>query len=282
MDARLAVTAATRRSEDRDERSRLPAFVTIALVVGLGAAAYPALSAEPAPPQLRAFTLEVTAYACPQEIVCLAYNGVTPGPLLDVNLGDTIQVTLVNRIAQTLPPGAPAHLATARVSWHVHGTAVSIENDGVGDSSAPPGGSFTYTTRAAFAGSWHYHDHVIGTDGDEGTDRGLYGGLIVRTAGEPRPDAVVDLHMLDEGANGGRGLDVALDLDGTPSFEMLVVGLENIPWRVTLKDPAGSTVGSADASPGLSGRIRVPDADLGTYRWSATGLGTKSGTVVVS
>lgn len=257
-------------------------LIALAMLVALGAAAYPALSAPPGLPQTRAFTLEVTASACPYEDdgVCLAYNEQVPGPLLDVNLGDTIVITLVNRIAETLPVGAPTHLAAARVSWHVHGTAVSLDNDGVGMSSAGPGETFVYTTRAAFAGSWHYHDHVIGLDGDEGTRRGLFGGLVVRTGAEPRADAVLDLHALDGGVNGGRGMNAALPAGS--DLEVLVVGLENLPRTFTLRDPRGATVDTIETWPGLSARMRVDDAVAGTYRWSATGIGVRTGTVVVS
>ncbi|HET6405213.1 MAG TPA: multicopper oxidase domain-containing protein [Candidatus Thermoplasmatota archaeon] len=256
-------------------------LLAVALLAALAFAAAPVLSAPHGPPTTRAFTLEVTAGACPYgDGVCLAYNGQVPGPTFDVNLGDTLVVTLVNRIAETLPPGAAEHLARASVSWHVHGMAVSVANDGVGESSAPPGGSFTYTTRAAFAGSWHYHDHVIGFDGDEGAGRGLYGGIIVRNGAEPRPDAVFDLHLLDAGPNGGRGLHG--NVSAGSDFELLVIGLENIGWKVELRDPAGALVGRFDAWPGLSGRIVVEDAKPGSYVWRASGFGVRTGEVRVS
>lgn len=257
-------------------------MLILGLILGLATASYPALSAPPGLPQTRAFTFEVTAASCTfaDDRVCLAYNGQVPGPTLDVKLGDTVVITLVNRIAETLPAGAPTHLATTSVSWHVHGMAVSVANDGVGDSSAPPGGSYTYTARAAFVGSWHYHDHIIGADGDEGATRGLYGGLIVRNGAEPRAATVLDLHLLDDGENGGRGLNA--NVSAGSSFEILVVGLENLHWRVELKDPSGATVGTFEAWPGLSGRIRVDDAQPGTYVWTARGFGTKTGQVVVS
>jgi len=265
-------------------------FVVFALVLGLGAAAYTTLGAPPGPPQVRAFTLDVVAFACDEEGdgVCLGYEGAAPGPMLDVNLGDTIEITLVNRIAETLPPGAPAHLATADVSWHVHGTAVPVEMDGVAahpgtqlvESVAHPGGSFTYRTRAAFVGSWHYHDHVIGLDGDEGARRGLYGGLIVRNGAEARPDVTLDLHLLDAGANGGHGMSASVPAGS--HLEILVVGLENLFRHVELRDPDGALVDELDTAPGLSDRLVVPDAQPGTYTWSATGPGLKTGTVVVS
>lgn len=256
-----------------------------ALVVG----AYAALAAPPAPPQERAFTLEAVAFACPYgDGVCLAYDAATPGPTLDVNLGDVLVVTLVNRIAETLPPGAPAHLADASVSWHVHGTALAASMDGVAAhegtrlvaSVAPPGGSFTYRVRAAFAGAWHYHDHVLGMDGDEGVKRGLYGSLVVRPRAEPRPDVTLDLHLVDAGANGGRGLDANVAAD--QHVELLVVGLDNVVWNVTLRDPSGALLGARDVGPGMSERFVVGAAAPGVYKWRAVGLGVKTGEVRVS
>lgn len=265
-------------------------LLVAALVLGLAAAAYPTMGAPPAAASVVAVTLEVVAFACTYETdgVCLAYNGVAPGPMIDVRVGDTLVVTLVNRIAQTLPAGAPAHLADAPVSWHVHGTAVSAAMDGVSahegtnliESVAHPGESFTYTTRAAFAGSWHYHDHVIGLDGDEGVRRGLYGGLVVRNGAEPRPPAVLDLHLLDDGANGGRGLNAAVAAG--EDFEILVVALENLVRTVQLRDPNGTLLDSALVGPGMSERFLVEDAAPGTYTWSTTGFGVKTGTVVAS
>lgn len=256
-------------------------MVVLGLLLGLASAGYPALSADPGPPATRYFDWDVTATACPYgDGTCLAYGGQVPGPMLDVNVGDTLVINLTNRIAQTLPAGADVELATTRVSWHVHGMSVTVENDGVGLSSAPPGGTFQYTARAAFAGTWHYHDHVIGLDGDEGARRGLYGGLVVRNGAEPRAARVFDLHLLDTGVNGGRGLAGTARVGD--DFELVVVGLENLPWNVTLKDPSGATVGALDVWPGLSSRLRVDDAVAGTYVWRAVGLGVKTGTVVVS
>lgn len=275
---------------------RLAALVAL---LALAAWASPSLGAPPGPPQERAFTLEVTAASCPHktqgEWLCLAYNGQIPGPSLDVNLGDTVQVTLVNRIADTVgatnaSAATKARLAGAAVSWHVHGTAVPAEMDGIDShagtnlvrSVAEPGGSFTYRTRAAFAGAWHYHDHVLGFDGAEGAARGLYGGLLVRNGAELRPDHTLDLHLLDAGANGGRGLHATLAADADPSFELLVVGLGNIVWNVELRDPAGALVADTRIGPGMSERILVADAQVGAYTWRAVGLGIKTGEVVVS
>lgn len=267
----------------------------ILALVALVAVATAAYGAPPAAPQLRDVTLTVTAAPCPQEDdgVCLAYNGQIPGPTLDINLGDTLRVTMVNAIPATIgdatsDPGLAARLAAAEVSWHVHGTALPVASDGIAahpgtnlvDSSTKPGGTYTHTVRAAFAGTWHYHDHVLGLDGDEGAARGLYGALLVRPAGEPRPDHVLDLHLLDGGANGGRGLH-AFAAPGD-RIEVVVVGLGNFLWTVTLRDPSNALVGTTLVGPGMSERLVIPTAAPGTYTWRATGgFPAQTGTVVV-
>ena len=272
-------------------------FVVAIALLGLAAAAYPGVGAPPAPPQERHVTLEVTATSCPYahagEYLCLAYGGQVPGPTLDANLGDTLVVTLVNRIADTVwstnaSLATKARLANASVSWHVHGTALANDMDGVDAqpgtdlvaSVAGPGASFTYRARAAFAGAWHYHDHVLGFDGSEGVARGLYGGLVVRNGAEVRPDVTLDLHMLDTGANGGRGL-VSTAAAGS-DIEILVVGLENVIWQVELRDGAGAALWTYEVGPGMSARYLIEDAQPGAYTWRATGAGARSGQVIVS
>lgn len=267
----------------------------LALVALLLAATSSTLGAPPGPAQERVVSLDVTAVQCPHgDGVCLAYGGTVPGPMLDVNLGDRVVLTLVNRIPETVwaldaPAALKARLANASVSFHVHGTALPASSDGIAPhegtqlvaSFAPPGGSHTYRFRAAFVGTWHYHDHVLGLDGSEGAARGLYGGLVVRSGAEPRADHVLDLHLLDEGPNGGRGLDATVAAN--ESFELVVVGLQNLFWKAELRDPSGALVGKRDLGPGMSERIRVDAAQPGTYTWSATwGFEPYSGTVVVS
>lgn len=271
---------------------RLAPLVLVALLL---AGTSSTLGAPPGPPQERAFTLDVTALPCPHgDGVCLAYGGTVPGPTLDINLGDRVALTLVNRIPETVaaldaPAELKARLAAASVSFHVHGTSLPLSSDGVDAhegtqlvaSVAPPGGSYTYRFRAAFAGTWHYHDHVLGLDGAEGAARGLYGGLVVRGGAEPRADRLLDLHLLDDGPNGGRGLDATSPAGG--SFEIVVVGLQNLFWDVELRDPEGARVGAATVGPGMSERLRVDVAQPGAYTWTATwGFEPHAGTVVVS
>lgn len=113
-----------------------------------------------------------------------------PGPTLEMNEGECLQVTLVND-------------ADKRLSMHAHGVSYTPASDGtpMNDGCVAPGRSKTYIFEAALpgerpdgtfdggsAGYWHYHDHCMGTPhGTEGVGRGLFGALIIRRAGDPVP-----------------------------------------------------------------------------------------------
>lgn len=231
----------------------------------------------------KAYSLDVVALACAatDDGVCLAYGGAIPGPLLDLSLGDRVTVTLTNRIAETValldvPDDVKAALSQASISFHAHGTSTPATMDGVPAhegtqlvaSVAAPGATFVYEFRAGIAGPWHYHDHVLGHDGSEGTLRGLFGAIVVRGGAESPPDATFDVHVLDEAANLGDGLDASVPAGS--SFEILFAGLGNYPWILDVTAPDGSNVGSFDLGPGMTERARVASAAPGVYSWRAT------------
>lgn len=238
--------------------------------------------------------LNVTAFACTEsdDGVCLAYGGGVPGPLLDLTLDDRVTLTLVNRIPETValldvPAEVKAELSQASVSFHAHGTSTPASEDGVPAhagtqipaSVAAPGGSFTYHFRAAFAGPWHYHDHVLGHDGSEGTLRGLFGSIMVRGGAAVPPDHTFEVHVHNNGVNLGRGMDATVAVGS--SFEVLFTGLGDLPWIVDFTAPDGSTIDSFDLGPGQTERSRVRTAIPGTYTWRAAfGPYEHSGTVV--
>lgn len=95
------------------------------------------------------------------------YNGVVPGPEIRVTEGDTVRVTVNNR----LPDDTTIH-------WH--GLPIPNNMDGVPDVTQPPikpGQSFTYEFTAPLPGTYMYHTHV-GLQ----LDRGLYGPLVIDPA----------------------------------------------------------------------------------------------------
>lgn len=135
-----------------------------------------------------------------------------PGPTLEMVEGECLQITVVNNVpAATLeelraayPVRPGSHATPLGVSLHVHGVKYTQSSDGTAHSGSwvPPGQSRTYTWYAApraavpgqpvaqgTAGTWWYHDHVVGTaHGTGGQQAGLFGALVVRRPGDPRPD----------------------------------------------------------------------------------------------
>lgn len=114
----------------------------------------------------------------------IAYNGVVPGPPIEVNAGDRVVVRLTNKAAKP-------H------SIHTHVVKFTDSNDGTGPSIVAPGETKTVTWDAVYAGTFPYHDH-----GDEGngTMRGLIGALIVHPPGEAKANEhVVVLADFDQG-----------------------------------------------------------------------------------
>ncbi|MBW3595435.1 MAG: multicopper oxidase domain-containing protein [Actinobacteria bacterium] len=114
-----------------------------------------------------------------------------PGPTIHMTEGDCVQVNLVNDSKE-------------KAGLHFHGVDYTVLSDGTPHNKGcvGPGKSRTYVVSAhrpgarpdgtidpGSAGYWHYHDHCNGTPhGTDGIRKGLFGGLIVRRAGDPRPD----------------------------------------------------------------------------------------------
>jgi FtsP/CotA-like multicopper oxidase with cupredoxin domain len=114
----------------------------------------------------------------------LTYNGLLPGPLLEVQPGDTVRIRLHNRLAR------PTNL-------HYHG--LHIPPGGTADNvflSVAAGASQTYSFTLPAdhpAGTFYYHPHRHGTVADQ-VFGGLGGVLIVRGA----LDRIPELRAADE------------------------------------------------------------------------------------
>ena len=113
----------------------------------------------------------------------LAFNGTVPGPLFEATVGQTLRVNFTNDTDMDL-------------TLHWHGLRVSPEMDGIMQMMDPvvPGGTFTYDLELKDTGFYWYHPHM---STDLTLERGLYGGIIVRTADEGRADCELPL-MLDD------------------------------------------------------------------------------------
>src|SRR5580765_1596526 len=114
------------------------------------------------------------AYATGRSLRGFGFNGVVPGPLIEAEVGDTVQVRLTNELSQP-------------TTIHWHGLRVPADMDGTEAVQPPvePGGAFEYRFVVPDAGTFWYHSHVNET---EQLERGLYGALIVRGPDEPTLD----------------------------------------------------------------------------------------------
>jgi plastocyanin len=133
----------------------------------------------------------------PGEIVqAWAYNGIVPGPRIDVEVGDTVEFELTN----DLPIGTDIH-------WH--GIDVPNEMDGVAPITqelVESGSTFTYrfTVTEPAIGMYHAHAH-----GHVAIPNGLFGTFYAGTVGDVAGTTI-------------SGIDVPADLDITQDIPMVV------------------------------------------------------------
>lgn len=106
-----------------------------------------------------------------------------PGPLIEVNEGDTVIVHFTNQLPEA-------------TTIHWHGVRVPNGADGTLSTQAevPAGGSFDYRFTAVDAGTFWYHPHMRG---DVQVERGLYGVVVVR-GGPEIPVAADRTFVLDD------------------------------------------------------------------------------------
>ena len=118
------------------------------------------------------------------------YNGQVPGPVLEADVGDVLELRLTN----SLPEPTTIH-------WHGLRLPAAMDGTDMVQHPIAPGETFTYRFALPDAGTFWYHPHSNET---VQLERGLYGAIVVRGPNEPQLDAERVL-VLD---------DVALDRDG--------------------------------------------------------------------
>jgi FtsP/CotA-like multicopper oxidase with cupredoxin domain len=132
-----------------------------------------------------------------KQVITWAYNGAIPGPEVRIMEGDTLRVTVKNR------------LQNQGTSVHWHGVPLVNTMDGVPGATQTEilhGQDFVYEYVAPTAGTYFYHSHV-----SLQLDRGLYGPLIIESAHEPKNyDQDIAL-VLDDWLDG---------MPGTPDYAM--------------------------------------------------------------
>jgi bilirubin oxidase len=102
-----------------------------------------------------------------------AYNGMVPGPTLDVHEGDSVVIHFRNQLPES-------------TSVHWHGIHLPADMDGSPLSPIAPGQSYDYSFRVAAnsAGTYWYHPHPDRRSGFQ-VAMGLFGAVIVRAAHDP-------------------------------------------------------------------------------------------------
>ncbi|MFT4191708.1 MAG: multicopper oxidase family protein [Comamonas sp.] len=102
-----------------------------------------------------------------------AYNGLTPGPLIEVREGDRVEIEFVNHLP---------HPSTI----HWHGLPVPADQDGSPMDRVAPGARrlYRFTLPVGSAGTYWYHPHPHRMTAEQ-VFRGLAGALVVRAAGDP-------------------------------------------------------------------------------------------------
>jgi FtsP/CotA-like multicopper oxidase with cupredoxin domain len=160
------------------------------------------------------------------------FNGQVPGPTIEAQVGDVLQVRLTNRLAEP-------------TAVHWHGLRIPAAMDGTEMVQRPvaPGDTFTYRFTLPDAGTFWYHPHVHET---VQLERGLYGAIVVRGRDEPRLDAervlVLDDVLLDRGgqvkppggwleSHNGREGNTRL-VNGRREPELTIAGGQVERWRL--------------------------------------------------
>jgi len=120
----------------------------------------------------------------------IGYDNQLPGPPIEVNAGDTVELTLINN---TDSP----HSAHTHVVEFVDGSDGSGEHTGDAGHDdnnhgvAPARGRVTVKWNAVYAGTFPYHDHAHADHGAgevDGVTAGLVGALVVNAPDRPKPD----------------------------------------------------------------------------------------------
>ncbi|MDG4883947.1 multicopper oxidase family protein [Mesorhizobium sp. WSM4884] len=115
----------------------------------------------------------------------LAYNGTSPGPLIEAYEGDRVEITFANRIE-----GEPSTI-------HWHGMPVPADQDGNPMDPVAAGADRVYAFELpeGSAGSYWYHPHPHGRTAEQ-VYRGLAGAFVVKAKADPVPAAYGDTVLM--------------------------------------------------------------------------------------
>ena len=149
----------------------------------------------------------------------MAFNGTIPGPVIAVDQGDMLEVTLVNQ-------GQVVH----SIDFHAGlgpSQAIGANASDTG-SNIQPGESVTFRLQPKNAGAWFYHCAADGVNGMwEHIANGMFGGIVVHPTNEaPAKEFYMvfgeiysnNVSGLFEAANGTGSFNMGKLLDDNPDF----------------------------------------------------------------
>ncbi|WP_458118766.1 multicopper oxidase family protein [Paenibacillus sp. Z6-24] len=168
------------------------------------------------------------------------FNGSVPGPQIEVTQGDTVTVHLKNEL-------------DVPVSIHFHGVVLPVAMDGVPgvtQDAVQPGGTFTYTFKAVYAGTYWYHSHQ---DSLNQIGKGLYGTFIVKNKNAELADVDRTL-VLDEWNDPNTH---APDREANTAALSSNMGMYNI---YTINGRSGDSIEPVRTHPGEQVRLRFVNA----------------------
>lgn len=205
-----------------------------------------------------------------QEVDAWTYDGLTPGPLLQVGRGQLMRIHVTNDLDEP-------------TTVHWHGLRIPVEMDGVVMGTIPaiaPGDSFTYEFTPPDAGTFWYHPHVRS---NVQVEAGLYGALVVHEDEGLAPDVdadrmfvLDDVLLEDDGSIAEENWNHPTQMHGRSGNHLLVNGQED-PLELTMR-PGGverwRLVNTANARtmvfrfPGLTVREIGADGGLWPQTWT--------------
>jgi bilirubin oxidase len=162
-----------------------------------------------------------TQFAKGLDTPILAYNGQTPGPLIEAFEGDCIRIHFAN------------HLQGEETTVHWHGLPVPADQDGNPMDAVAAGAErvYEFTLPEGSAGSYWYHPHPHGRTAEQ-VYAGLAGAFIVRAKTDPIPAAYGDTALfftdLRLASDGSMPANTMIDMmNGRIGDHLLVNGQKN-------------------------------------------------------
>jgi bilirubin oxidase len=172
-----------------------------------------------------------------------AYNGMVPGPTIELREGDLVTVHFTNKLRQP-------------TTVHWHGLHLPAGSDGSPLHPVLPGRSRDYVFRIPrdSAGTYWYHPHPDMTSTEQ-ISKGLYGALIVRPAKDPLAGIPERLLVLSDNRFTADG---AVDLPDHTSMAGAIDAQNGREGEVLLIN--GRTLPSLSIRPGELQRLRIINA----------------------